>query len=63
MTIFDSIVAKGEPADMALYTFIIIMMLRMQGKKEEQLKEEEFLKKYGNMTFEDLFKSERGDTE
>lgn len=57
LKLFDSFVAEGEPEEIAAYTFIVLEWLQ---QKSEQ-REAKFLKKFGNMTFEELRRMEMGE--
>ena len=66
MRLCDSISVKGDAQELAVYTAMLLWLMRCVTKSEEDKaakKELELLEKFGNMTFEDLLKREREDTE
>ena len=66
MKICDNISIKGDAQELAVYTAMLLWLIKKVTKTEEEKeaqKELELLEKFGNMTFEDLLKREREDTE
>ena len=66
LTLGDSIKVGGEPGDIALYTAILLELIRTHGEEQAAKaarKEMELLEKFGNMSIEDLMKQERDEGE
>lgn len=64
--VMDVIAAEGSELECALFTYALIEIFRHRFEKEEKDKvhmEAELLEKLGNMTFEELWKMERGEEE
>ena len=66
MKIGESMTVRGEPTDVAFYTFVLMTLLRRLNDKEAAeaaKKEMEAMDMLKNMTFEELIKREREGTE
>lgn len=62
LSIGDFIKVRGDPTDIAYYTFAVLSMLKFKSDHEAEevaKKEAELFEKFGNMTFEELMKQER----
>lgn len=66
LSMFDIFVAEGTELECAMYTTALLELLRRQDEsnKEKAAKHElEMLEKFGSMTFEDLIRRERDESE
>lgn len=63
LKVFDIIVAEGTEIECAMYTCIFLEALRMKNEHDKQQEVEDWLEKYGSMTFEELMRREREDGE
>lgn len=62
LSIGDFIKVRGDPTDIAYYTFAVLSMMKFKSDNEAAeiaKKEAELFEKFGNMTIEDLMKQER----
>ena len=58
LKIFDVFVAEGDEREIALYTALLFEMLKNMSDIQKKKEVEDWMKKYGNKTFEELMKSE-----
>ena len=58
LKIFDVFVAEGDEREIALYTALLIEVLKNMNDIQKKKEVEDWMKKYGNKTFEELMKSE-----
>ena len=59
LKIFDIIIAEGTEVECAVYTHALLESFRLKNEMEKKKEVEDWMKKYGNMTFEELMKKER----
>lgn len=62
LSIGNFIKVRGDPTDIAYYTFAVLSMMKFKSDHEAAeiaKKEAELFEKFGNMTIEDLMKQER----
>ena len=58
LKIFDVFVAEGDEREIALYTALLIEVLKNMNDIQKKKEVEDWMKKYGDKTFEELMKSE-----
>lgn len=62
--LFDGfLIAEGTELECAIYTHALIESIRMKQEFDKKQEVDEWLKKFGEMTFEELMKRERDDEE
>ena len=54
---------EGSEIECALYTHCLVQLFRLQTEHDKKKEVDAWLKKYGDMTFEDLMKMERDEEE
>lgn len=59
LKVFDVIIAEGSEMECAMYTCIFLETLRMKSEMDKKREVDEWMKKYGDKTFEELMKMER----
>lgn len=57
----DFIIAEGTELECAIYTHALLESLRLKHERDKKEEVDEWLKKYGDMTFDELMKRERDD--
>lgn len=57
----DFIIAEGTELECAIYTHALLESLRLKHEHDKKEEVDEWLKKYGDMTFDELMKRERDD--
>lgn len=60
---FDVIVAEGSELECAIYSAAFLETIRLKQEHDKKQEVDEWLKKYGDMTFEELMKRESDDEE
>lgn len=55
--------AEGDPQELALFTLVLTFAIKKQTDIEKKKEVDEWMKKYGDKTFEELMKTERDDEE
>ena len=55
--------AEGDPQELALFTLVLTFAIKKQTDIEKKKEVDEWMKKYGDKTFEELMKTEREDEE
>lgn len=63
LNVFNAFVAEGEPADLAMFLFVLICGLQQKTDDDKKKEVDEWLKKYGDKTFEELMRMERDEEE
>lgn len=63
LKVFSVIEAEGTEPELALYTLVLVEALRMKQEADKKSETEAWLKKFGDMTFEELMKRERDEEE
>ena len=66
LSIGDFMKVRGDPTDIAYYTFAVMSMMKFKSDHEAQevaKREADLLEKFGNMTFEEMMKRERENKE
>ena len=63
VTVMGIIVAEGSELECAIYTAAFLETLRLKQEHDKNKEAEEWLKKYGEMTFEQLMNKERDEGE
>lgn len=63
LRIMDIIVAEGTEIECAMYTHTLIEIFRLKNEYDKRKETEEWMKKFGEMTFDELMKRERDDEE
>ena len=58
LKIFDVFVAEGDEREIALYTALLLEVMKGISDIHKKKEVEDWMKKYGNKTFEELMKSE-----
>jgi len=61
LKVFDIIVAEGNEMELALYTHILLESMRLKAEHDKANEASEWLKKYGNMSLEELMRMEQED--
>ena len=51
--------AEGDPQELALFTLVLTFAIKKQTDIEKKKEVDEWMKKYGDKTFEELMKTER----
>lgn len=59
----DQIVAEGSEVECAMYTHCLLQFMRMQTEHDKKKEVDEWMRKFGNKTFEELMKMERDEEE
>ena len=59
MTVFNLFEVEGNEMECALYTCIMIEALRMKKEHDDKKELDEWMTRFGNMTFEELLRHER----
>ena len=57
------IVAEGSEMECALYTHVLLQLLRLQTEHDKKKEVDEWMKKFGDKTFDELMKMERDEEE
>ena len=52
-------VAEGTPWELAFFTFVLVSAFKQKSDDDKQKEVEEWMKKYGDKTFEELMRMER----
>lgn len=63
VSIGEIIVAEGTELECAIYSAAFIEALRLTNEFDKKKETEEWLKKYGSMTFDELMRREREEEE
>ena len=63
VTIMGIIVAEGNELECAIYSAAFIETFRLKQEHDKKKEVDEWLKKYGDMTFEQLMNKEREEEE
>lgn len=60
---FNVIIAEGSELECAIYSAALIETIRLKQEHDKKQEVDEWLQKYGDMTFDELMKREREDEE
>lgn len=63
LKVMNIIVAEGTEVECAMYTHTLLEIFRLKSEFDKKKETDEWLKKYGDMTFDELMKRERDDEE
>lgn len=63
LTVFNGFVAEGTEAELAFYTLLLVESFRLKKEHDDRVEVDEWMKKYGDKTFEEIMKMEREDEE
>ena len=63
LTVFDVMVAEGTEIECAMFACVFLEALRMKDEHDKKKEVDEWLEKYGDMTFDELMRKEREDGE
>ena len=63
LTVFNGFVAEGTEAELAFYTLLLVESFRLKKEHDDKVEVDEWMKKYGDKTFEEIMKMEREDEE
>jgi hypothetical protein len=63
LKVFEVIVAEGTEIECALYTHVLIDIFRMKSEFDKKKEVEDWMKKFGDMTIDELMKREREEEE
>ena len=58
LKVFGVIEAEGEPADLAYYTCLIVFVLKDKQDADKKKEVDDWMKKYGDKTFDELMRME-----
>lgn len=58
LKVFDIIEVEGNEIECAMYTCVFLEALRLKNEHDKKKEVDEWLKKYGDMTFEELMRKE-----
>ena len=58
LKVFDVITVEGEEMECALYTAILLEAFKLKNEHDKKKEFDDWLAKYGDMTFEELMKKE-----
>ena len=63
LTVFNGFVAEGTEAELAFYTLLLVESFRLKKEHDDKVELDEWMKKYGDKTFEEIMRMEREDEE
>ena len=63
LTVFNGFVAEGTEAELAFYTLLLVESFRLKKEHDDKVEVDEWMKKYGDKTFEEIMRMEREDEE
>ena len=63
LKVFDIVEVEGTEIECAMYTCVFLEALRLKNEHDKKQEVDEWLKKYGEMTFDELMRKERDDEE
>lgn len=58
----DLVEVEGDPMSLALYTVGVLELLKKQGEIDQAERDQEFLKKFGDISLADLMRMEQGES-